>query len=324
MNTGAGRNALPRAPRRRVDGIVLLDKPGGLSSNQALQQARQLLSAAKAGHAGTLDPMATGMLPLCFGQATKACGLVLGGRKAYRARLSLGVATDTGDAMGKVVREAQVPALDVDSVGAVLAALEGVVLQVPPMVSALKHGGERLYELARRGETVERAARRIELHRLRLLGIGPGEIEFEVECSKGTYVRVLGEDIANGLGTLGHLTALRRLWVAPFESAAMLRLEDLAAWRDAGGHLDAAPDWLLPVDRALAGLPRVDLDPVDSDAIRHGRTVAFGLDLAEGATVCGYDAGGSLLGLLRVGAGQRLEVARLMAAGPEPLQVQAT
>ena len=229
MNTGAGRNALPRAPRRRVDGIVLLDKPGGLSSNQALQQARQLLSAAKAGHAGTLDPMATGMLPLCFGQATKACGLVLGGRKAYRARLSLGVATDTGDAMGKVVREAQVPALDVDSVGAVLAALEGVVLQVPPMVSALKHGGERLYELARRGETVERAARRIELHRLRLLGIGPGEIEFEVECSKGTYVRVLGEDIANGLGTLGHLTALRRLWVAPFESAAMLRLEDLAA-----------------------------------------------------------------------------------------------
>ena len=219
---------------RRVDGIVLLDKPDGLTSNRALQRVRHALSAAKAGHAGTLDPMATGMLPLCFGQATKTCGLILGARKAYRARLCLGAATDTGDAQGAVVNRAEVPALDAETVTRVFTDLEGASDQIPPMVSALKHEGERLYELARRGESVPRAARRIELYRLELVALAGPDIEFEVECSKGTYVRVLAEDVAARLGTVGHLAALRRLWVAPFDSEPMVTLEEISAWREAG------------------------------------------------------------------------------------------
>ena len=307
----------PRRPRRRVDGIVLLDKPPGLTSNRALQRAREALSAAKAGHAGTLDPMATGMLPLCFGQATKACGLILGARKVYRVRLRLGVATDSGDSTGKVVARAEVPLLDAAIVAGVLADFVGVGLQTPPMLSALKHQGERLYELARRGETVPRPERRIELHRVELIGIERDEIEFDVECSKGTYVRVLGEDMASRLGTVGHLAGLRRLWVAPFESASMVSLEEITAWQAAGDAAGRSPGWLLPVDRALADLERVDLNATDSSAIRHGRDVATIAELTPGVVVRGYDETGALLGLLRAESDRRLHVVRLLVDTPE-------
>lgn len=296
---------------------MLLDKPAGLSSNRALQRVRHALRAAKAGHAGTLDPMATGMLPLCFGHATKTCGRVLSGAKAYRACLRLGAATDTGDALGAVIARAEVPAFRAADVERVLAGLRGSTEQTPPMVSALKFRGERLYELARRGESVPRAARPIEVHRLDLLALGDDEIELEVECSKGTYVRVLGEDIAAGLGTVGHLAALRRLWVAPFESEAMVSLDEITAWEAAGAALEPRPAWLLPVARALAGLPRVDLDAADSAAVRHGRSVAAVPELAPGATTCAYDAAGALLGLLAVGSDRRLHVLRLLV-DPEP------
>jgi tRNA pseudouridine55 synthase len=301
-----------RIGRRRVDGIVLLDKPEGLSSNHALQRVRHALSAAKAGHAGTLDPMATGMLPLCFGQATKTCGLILGASKAYRVRLELGAATDTGDAHGRVVSRKPVPPFDEEAVAQVLAGLEGTAEQTPPMYSALKHEGERLYEIARRGESVARASRRIELHRLQLNRVAGAEFEFEVECSKGTYVRVLGEEIAARLGTVGHLCGLRRLWVAPFRSEPMVSLDDVMAWRNAADREEAAPQWLLPVDHALSDLPRLDLDASASDAIRHGRSVQPGVSLAEGVTVRAYDAAGSLLGLVRAGADQRVHVVRLL------------
>ena len=306
-----------RPARRRVDGVVLLDKPEGLSSNQALQRVRHALAAEKAGHAGTLDPMATGMLPLCFGQATKACGIVLGSRKAYRARLRLGARTDTGDAQGAVVSRAAVPALDVGTVRGLLAGLEGSSNQIPPMVSALKHQGERLYELARRGESVPRAARRIELYRLELVALEGQDIEFDVECSKGTYVRVLAEDIAARLGTVGHLAALRRLWVAPFESDSMVTLEEITAWGDERGAGHGTPAWLRPVDCALAGLARVDLGPIDSEAIRHGRTVPSDGRLPVGITVCAYDTDGGLLGLLEVAPDRRLRVVRLLAGATE-------
>lgn len=291
---------------------MLLDKPDGLTSNRALQRVRHALSAAKAGHAGTLDPMATGMLPLCFGQATKTCGLILGARKAYRARLCLGAATDTGDAQGAVVSRAEVPALDAETVRRVFTDLEGASDQIPPMVSALKHEGERLYELARRGESVPRAARRIELYRLELVALAGPDIEFEVECSKGTYVRVLAEDVAARLGTVGHLEALRRLWVAPFESEPMVTLEEISAWQEAGGAEQGDPPWLRPVEIALARLARVDLGADDSDWVRHGRTVPADGGFPVGTIVCAYDADGRLLGLLEVAQDRRLRVVRLL------------
>jgi tRNA pseudouridine55 synthase len=302
-----------RAARRRIDGIVLLDKPRGLSSNHALQQVRRILSAAKAGHAGTLDPMATGMLPLCFGQATKTCGLILGASKAYRVCLRLGTATDTGDATGQAVSHAPVPALDPAAIARVLADLEGASEQVPPMYSALKHAGERMYELARRGESVARAARRIELRRLRLNRVSHDEIDFDVECSKGTYIRVLGEKIAARLGCVGHLSGLRRLWVAPFQSEPMVCLDEITSWPGTPAPGESGPPWLLPIDRALAGLPRLDLGPTDSAAIRHGRPVQLEMSLPEGSNVRAYDTTGLLLGLLRIGTDQRAHVVRLLA-----------
>jgi len=301
-----------RSAWRRVDGIVLLDKPDGLTSNRALQRVRHALSAAKAGHAGTLDPMATGMLPLCFGQATKTCGIILGARKAYRARLRLGAATDTGDAQGAVVSRAEVPVLNAETVSRVFTDLEGASDQIPPMVSALKHEGERLYELARRGESVPRAARRIELYRLELVALAGPDIEFEVECSKGTYVRVLAEDLAARLGTVGHLAALRRLWVAPFEFEPTVTLEEISTWRDAGEAGQGDPPWLRPVDLALAGLARVDLGAGDSDSVRHGRTVPADVGFLVGTTVCAYDVDGRLMGLLEVTQDGRLRVVRLL------------
>jgi tRNA pseudouridine55 synthase len=297
---------------REVDGIVLLDKPAGMSSNQALQRARRLLSAAKGGHAGTLDPMATGMLPLCLGQATKACGALLGSRKAYRARLVLGAATDTGDADGAVVAQSPVPALVWDQVERLLGTFTGVVEQVPPMYSALKRDGRPLYELARRGEQVPREARQVRIERLDLLSIGPSELVIELVCSKGTYVRVLGEDLALALGTCGHLGELRRLWVEPFEGEGMVTLETIEAWDETAGN--AAP-WLLPVERAFTGLPRLDLDGPQSLHLRQGRVLEVrGVPPGTGrATAYGPD--GHFLGLVEVDSVGQVRVERLFVPG---------
>jgi tRNA pseudouridine(55) synthase len=254
------RPAGARARWREVDGIVLLDKPAAISSNHALQRVRRALQAAKAGHAGTLDPMATGMLPLCFGQATKACGQLLGSTKAYRATVTFGAATDTGDADGQVIGQSEVPPLAADAIDRVLAALVGNRAQVPPMYSALKRDGRPLYELARRGEEVERAARPIRIESLTRLAIDGAALEFDLVCSKGTYVRVLAEEIAAALGTLGHLSRLRRLWVDPFREDAMIALEAIERWAASGGWEHGPPPGLLGVDRAFPGLPKLDLD----------------------------------------------------------------
>ena len=299
---------------RDLDGIVLLDKPAGLGSTPALQRVRRLLRAAKAGHAGTLDPLATGMLPLCFGQATKACGQLLGASKAYRATLVLGAATDTGDADGAVLRTAAVRPPDPARLQAVIAALSGERDQVPPMYSALKRDGRPLYELARRGEEVERAPRRITIHRVEPLAWSGDVLEFEVRCSKGTYVRVLGEEIAAGLGTVGHLGALRRLWVEPFEDRPMASLESIEAWAAREPGDDARPEWLLPVDAAFTGLPRVDLDANGSLHLRQGRVLPLGLP--AGATLGrAYDPAGRFLGLVEDAAAGGLRVARLFVPG---------
>jgi tRNA pseudouridine55 synthase len=300
---------------REIDGIVLLDKPAGMSSNQALQRVRRLLSAAKGGHAGTLDPLATGMLPLCLGQATKACGALLGSSKAYRARLMLGTATDTGDADGTVVAESPVPVLPRDHVESILAGFTGAIKQVPPMYSALKRNGRPLYELARRGEQVQREARPVCIHRLDLLSSGPRELEIAVVCSKGTYIRVLGEDVARALGTCGHLGELRRLWVEPFAGERMVTVETIEAWAAASRAGREGAPWLLPVDRAFDAMPRLDLDELQSLHLRQGRVLATpGVALGEGRARA-YGPDSRFLGLVVVDSAGQVRVERLFVSG---------
>jgi tRNA pseudouridine55 synthase len=312
----ASRPAGARARWRDVDGIVLLDKPAAASSNHALQRVRRLLQAAKAGHAGTLDPMATGMLPLCFGQATKACGPLLGSSKAYRATVQLGAATDTGDADGEVTQRAEIPALTSETVDSVLAALCGDRMQVPPMYSALKRDGRPLYELARRGVTVDREARAIRIASLMRRTIdAAGSIEFDVVCSKGTYVRVLAEEIATDLGTLGHLTQLRRLWVEPFHEGEMVPMAAIEHWAEAGGWEQGPPPGLLPVDRAFADLPRVDLDAAQSLHLRQGRPLAASLVRESGRVWRAYGVDGGFLGLVEPGEDGWLRLQRLFVPG---------
>src|SRR5215469_8925401 len=187
-------------------GILLLDKPHGLSSNAALQRVRALYARVKAGHVGSLDPLATGMLPICLGEATKIAGDLLEGRKCYRFTIALGAATSTGDAEGEVTQTAAVPQLGAEAVEAVLAQWRGARQQVPPMYSAIKRGGQPLYRLARQGVSVPRSARTIEISELTLVHLDAAALELETVCSKGTYVRVLAEDIARALGTCGHVT----------------------------------------------------------------------------------------------------------------------
>ncbi|MBK7903135.1 MAG: tRNA pseudouridine(55) synthase TruB [Proteobacteria bacterium] len=297
---------------RAVDGIVLLDKPQGLTSTQALQRVRRHLQAEKAGHAGTLDPMATGMLPLCFGQATKACGTLLGRRKAYRATVRLGVATDTGDAEGQPVAEVDVPVFDADRLEQALAALRGERLQVPPMYSALKRDGRPLYELARQGIEVEREARPITIKSLVVTGQGDRTIDIEVVCSKGTYVRVLADEIAAGLGTRAHLLALRRRWVEPFEAAAMATLAEIEATPMAEA---AHAPWLAAVDTAFPDLPVLALNAGQTLRLCQGRTLARPAGLPSAAHYRAYDPAGRFLGLVEPGAAGLLQVQRLFVPG---------
>ena len=226
-----------RVQRRPVHGVLLLDKPLGLSSNQALQKAKWLLRAEKAGHTGTLDPLATGVLPLCFGAATKFSALHLDADKTYQATLCLGVTTSTGDAEGEVTGRQPVPAIDDAALEAVRQRFLDAITQVPPMHSALKKDGKALYEYARAGIEVERAPRDVQIHALKLALAHTQQaqpaIEIEVTCSKGTYIRTLGEDIGKALGCGGHLTRLRRTATGPFTAADCVTLEALEAMDEA-------------------------------------------------------------------------------------------
>lgn len=251
---------------RAIDGILLLDKPQGMSSNAALQRARGFFRALKAGHAGSLDPLATGMLPICFGQATKVCGYLLNSRKTYQVAALLGIKTDSADADGVTMEQREVPPFDAVQATAVLNSFLGAQQQVPPMYSALKHEGRRLYELARSGETIERAPRDIFIEHIGLLGHSVNTIEFEVRCSKGTYVRSLVEDVAARLGTLGHVTLLRRTQVDPFDAQRMVTLDSLE--NRSLGELDAL---LQPADAALTEMPVLSLDLTRTTELFHGK-----------------------------------------------------
>lgn len=271
-------------------GLLLLDKPAGLSSNAALQRVRRACGARKAGHVGSLDPLATGMLPICLDEATKLAGEILQGRKKYRFTVALGTRTATGDIEGAPVETAPVPPLERGQVESVLRDFLGPQKQVPPMYSAIKRGGQPLYRLARAGIEVEREARTIEVFELALTGFDPPHLELEALCSKGTYVRSLAEDIARALGTCGHVSVLRRLYVQPFESEPMVTLEEIEAAGRAG-----APLPFVPLDRALGHLPPVVLDRAAADRLRHGQPVAGGIGRA--ARVRLYDEAGHFLGL---------------------------
>ncbi len=256
---------------RELHGIVLLDKPTGLTSNSVLQRIKRLFNASKAGHTGSLDPLATGMLPICFGAGTKISSFLLDAHKRYRVTGRLGIGTDSGDADGKIISEAPLIELKTNTVLGVLAAFEGEIEQIPPMYSALKHKGRRLYELAREGPEVVRKARRVRIFSIDLLRCEWPELVFNVTCSKGTYVRTLVEDIAKTLGTLGHVSQLRRLSIEPFEEHQMVNMEALEASAQEG--LASLDQWLLPIDAALAKWPRVVVEAELCESLTHGQSV---------------------------------------------------
>ena len=299
-----------------MHGILLLDKPCGLSSNRALQRVRGLLAGAKAGHVGSLDPLASGMLPICLGEATKVAGEIVGRRKRYRFTVRLGARTESGDAEGAVSERAAVPALERPQVEAALRSFVGERAQIPPMYSALKHAGEPLYRLARSGLIVERAARRIELAELTLSALGHEALELETLCSKGTYIRVLAEDIATALGTVGHVIALRRLYVEPFEREPMQTLESLEACCARG---ESPP--LLAADFPLAGLGAAHLDAAAARRLQHGQRVPAPAELAlpaagAAAKVRLYDERGRFIGLGEADALGDLKPRRLLNLAP--------
>ncbi len=269
-----------RSRSEPVDGLLLLNKPAGLTSNQALQRVKRLLNARKAGHTGSLDPAATGMLPLCFGEATKVCAFLLDADKTYRVTAKLGTATDTGDATGSVVESADVPQMTADDWDAVLQGFRGESLQVPPMYSALKKDGKRLYELARKGETVEREPRPIRIDSIELLEAAGSRLVFRVRCSKGTYIRSLVEDIARAAGTVAHTARLHRETVADFRADEMV---DLKAVEESAAEGPAdLRERLMPPDRALTALPEVCLDGPAAERFCVGQAVTAGESESSG------------------------------------------
>lgn len=256
---------------RNVQGILLFDKPLGASSNKALQQVKNLYFAIKAGHTGSLDPLATGLLPICFGGATKVSAFLLDADKRYRVRVKLGETTSTADSEGEVLQTRSTEAITPEQLNRALQQFVGEIEQIPPMYSALKHQGERLYKLARDGVEVERKPRRVTIHEIRLLTCDLPEFELEVHCSKGTYIRTLAEDIGELLGCGGHVIGLRRTQVGPFSGEGMLDLATLQATAEQGR--DALDALLLPVDSAIMDWPDVRLNGDTAFYLRQGQPV---------------------------------------------------
>jgi tRNA pseudouridine55 synthase len=289
-----------RKSGRNVHGIILLDKRLGVSSNRALQEVRHLFNANKAGHTGSLDPLATGLLPLCFGEATKVSALMLDDNKRYQVVVQLGVMTDTGDAEGRVIETKPVPNVSVDEMLTCLQQFTGAINQVPPMYSALKHNGKKLYELAREGKIIERKARRITIFELKLLASSLSgadrndQLTLEVFCSKGTYIRSLAEDIGHSLGCGGTVLALRRLEAGQFNIAQARTIGQLTAMTEQDLF-----NALIAVDQPLAALPEVQLSDEHAVAIKYGQTIHLAPCTLEGAVRLYHT--GAFLGLGEMG-----------------------
>lgn len=310
-----------RVQRRPVHGVLLLDKPLGLSSNDALQKAKWLLRAEKAGHTGTLDPMATGVLPLCFGAATKFSQLHLDADKTYEAVAQLGVRTSTADAEGEVIERRPVPEITAQRLAEVQALFTGALAQVPPMHSALKKDGKALYEYARAGEEVERAARAVTIFELKLALAGPALLRIVAKVSKGTYIRTLGEDIGAALGCGAHLVSLRRIATGPFDVGQCVTLQELEALDETQRAAR-----LLPVESLLPGHTRVTLGMEDAGRFLSGlrRRGAW----ANESHVAAFGPDGQLLGTAHTQAGELIPTRLLspieikqMSGSTEPVPV---
>jgi tRNA pseudouridine55 synthase len=290
-----------------IHGILLLDKPLGLSSAGAVARVKRVFNARKAGHTGSLDPLASGMLPICFGEATKFGAQLLDADKTYRVTVRLGERTPSADRESDVMERRVLPPYSLQQLAAALRAFPREYAQVPPMHSALKQDGKPLYEYARAGITRERAARAIVIHDMSLLDWQPPDLSFDVRCTKGTYIRVLAEDLAAQLGTIGHLAALRRLAVAPFGAEPQWSFEALDSMKE-----EQRQELLLPVDAALTTWRRFDLSAGGVSAFRQGQTLSIAEDTP--GTVRIYAAGLGFLGLGEIEAAGRLVPLRLISA----------
>lgn len=310
---------MARRNLRKLNGILLLDKPLGASSNKVLQDARFLFQAAKAGHTGSLDPLASGMLPVCFGEATKVSAFLLDADKTYVATAQLGAVSDTGDAEGVLSEQQPVPEFSTAEIETVLAAFRGDIEQIPPMYSALKKDGQPLYKLARQGIEVERQARPVTIYELTLLEHSADTLSLSVRCSKGTYIRTLVEDIGRALGCGAYVSMLRRTEVSPFNDLPMYTLDSLRERFDADG-MSALDELLLPLDRALPHLPLLTLDDEHLQRLRQGQKLSvreFAEHLPESLLANGgllrvYDQAQLFAGLCEV-SGTALKPKRLLA-----------
>ncbi len=291
-----------------VNGLLLLDKPAGITSNQALQKVKKLLNAKKAGHTGALDPAATGMLPLCFGEATKVCAYLLEADKTYRVTARLGEATNTGDTDGEITETAQVPDLGREAWEKIFGLFCGEIEQVPPMYSALRKDGKRLYELARKGQVVERAARPVRIDELKLLEVHGNRLVFRVRCSKGTYVRTLVEDIARAAGTVAYTAKLHRETVGDFQADDMLDLPGAEKIAEAGP--DALRARLLPADSALVSWPDCHIPEQAAERFCDGQAVTVGEEVPQGL-VRVYANSDRFLGVGQIGEDKRLAPRRI-------------
>jgi len=285
----------PKRPKQKVDGWVVLDKPLGMGSTQAVGRVRWLFSAAKAGHGGTLDPLATGVLPIALGEATKTVPFVMDGRKEYRFTLRFGEARSTEDGEGEIVAESDARPSDA-AIGSALAGFTGEIEQVPPAFSALKIAGRRAYDLARAGEAVDLKPRKVMIESLALLARPDADhADFVVSCGKGTYIRSLGRDLARALGTVGHLSALRRTAVGPFREEAAISLPKLEAL----GHIPPLLGALVPVATALDDIPALALTETQANQLRHGQPVILTRDVPPSGALVRVEAGSKLVALVR-------------------------
>lgn len=303
-----------RRKGRQVNGLLVLDKPGGITSNSALQRAKRLFGAAKAGHTGSLDPLATGVLPLCFGEATKFSQFLLDADKAYTSTFVLGLGTDTADADGDTLEQVCASHITLDAVTQALEALTGQIDQIPPMYSALKVNGKPLYKLARAGLQVERQARSVTIRRFDLLAFHAGDVvtlDVAVLCSKGTYIRVLAEDLGAALGVPAHVSVLRRCQSGPFDLSSAVTLEHLSRQKEE--HSEQALDELLaPIEACMPHLPRIELSEAATFYMRKGQSVVVPNGPQSGMVRIA-DAGGSFLGVGLVREDGKLAPMRLLS-----------
>lgn len=294
---------------REVHGILLLDKPQGITSNKALQKVKYLYHAAKAGHTGSLDPLATGMLPICFGEATKISNYLLNADKAYEVSCQLGVRTDSADADGIVIETREVPPLNEARINEVLSGFKGEISQVPPMHSALKQNGVPLYKLAHQGIEVQREARQVTIYDLQLCQLASPSMSLKVRCSKGTYVRTLVEDIGEALGCGAHITALRRTQVGPFQDQGMVSMQTLEQYAETKqGQLDQC---LLPIDDGLSDWPAINLSANAGFYLQQGQAV-FLPNISGQGYVRLYDVNQQFIGIGEILSDGKIAPKRLM------------